>query len=484
MAIQTRPDAPAPAREAPTDRSVAVSEDVLVFQADESTFRLIGGSGRGAGWADVVSVRMQDEPIARKSWQSGSLLRVASDDPVRVVGPYWSRHAAVIPMGQEHLVVLGSTRPITTADAVLVRQAAHILSTTQDVSAEKLLADELEVVHAVRALTAYRPETVRDTARHIALIAASALSCDVAAVQVQDGDRSEMAVIQLVDGDPGVDRDPAVAGPDASTFLTRAAHLSAALVEQDVGPDPRVWIPTVVSRLTLPIGGAERIGAITLGHAIERPRGFTSLCQRVGRALAESADLLLSQAILRERLGAEYDLLRQASSIDPLTGVGNRKHWDDAVAAFLRGERAGCGVLSVDLDGLKAVNDRYGHAVGDAVISGAANLLRASIRDSDTLARVGGDEFLVLLPGADEATTRRVVRRIARHLKDRRVSEHALTPAMSVGWATCPDGDVPAALIKADGRMYAAKRRRPTAGRPAVARRERRRTSVSPPSTA
>jgi diguanylate cyclase (GGDEF)-like protein len=191
------------------------------------------------------------------------------------------------------------------------------------------------------------------------------------------------------------------------------------------------------------------------------------LCQRIARAIAESAELLLSQAEARERLDRERELLRQLSTSDPLSGLGNRAAWEAAVSmasAHQRADGSGYMVLSLDLDGLKIVNDRYGHAVGDTLLRGAANLLRASTRAEDVVARTGGDEFLMLLPG-DERTAERVVRRIRRNQRAWRVSEHGLAPVLSIGWAALRD-DPAASISHADARMYAAKRRRRRRGTP------------------
>jgi diguanylate cyclase (GGDEF)-like protein len=434
--------------------------DVLVFQSDHDVFRLIGGIGRGAGWADVVIVRPSDEPLVDRAWRTGALVRSVSSNPVRIVGPYWARFAAIVPVGHAHLAVFGGEGSLSPSDAVLVSAAADIVAATHHVSAEKLLADELEVVHAIRALTAYRPENVRDTARHIAVAVARALSCDVAAIQVGNGAARQLEVVKLVQDE--VDPDPRHAGPEAGPFLAEAAHLAAPRVEQTVPPQPRIWTEEIVSRMTLPIGVDNRLGALALGHAVARPRGFTMLCQRIGRALADSADMLLTQAIAREQLAAEHALLRRASSTDPLTGVGNRIAWEDAVTHLRNAppaERTQYAVLSIDLDDLKSINDRYGHQTGDSVIRAAANLLRGSLRAGDVVTRVGGDEFLVLLPNADEAATRAVRKRIARSLDSWRVTEHGLKPELSVGWALSDD-DLHTAISKADDRMYAAKRRR------------------------
>ncbi|MFI5254415.1 MAG: GGDEF domain-containing protein [Candidatus Limnocylindrales bacterium] len=434
------------------------AEDVLVFARRGDGFGLVGGMGRGAGWAEIVEVGTEDEPLVERAWRTGMPVRQDAAEPVHVVGPYWARHSAVVPVGHEHLVVFGSTSPINASDAVVVRMAAQSVAKTGDVSAEKLLADELELVHAIRALMAYRAENVRDTARHIALVAARALSCDVGVVQVADGQTEALEVIQFLD----LGTVAGSAGPDAAAYLRDASLLADLHVEQTVKPDPRVWQSAVVSRLTVPIGSDAPLGAFALGHSVDRPRGFTLLCQRIARALAESAELLLAQAITREALAAERDLLHQISRTDALTGLANRTGWEEAVATMTATADGGSSyaIVSADLDGLKAVNDRFGHPVGDALIKAAANLLRSATRDGDLVARVGGDEFQVLLPQAGEAGALRVVGRIRRNSRRWLVTEHGLTPRLSVGWSVARAEGVADALDRADRRMYAAKRRR------------------------
>ena len=435
-------------------------EDILVFARSGDGFRLVGGTGRGVGWADIVDVRIADEPVVERALRAGIPIRIGAAEPVRVVGPYWATTSAVVPVGQEHLVVFGGSAVQSISSGRLLGAAARLVGETHDVAPEKLLADELELVHAVRALMAYRAETVRDTARHIALVAARALSCDVAAIHVAFGDPAALEMLRI-GGSAEFESDASVAGPDAPDYLSHAGRLTGPLVEQSVDPGSRVWQDEIVSRLTLPIGGGQPLGALSLGHAAAKPRGFTQLCQRIGLALAEAAELLLSQAIAREQLAAERDVLRHVSLTDALTGVGNRAAWDRAVGALGSDQGAGrtFAVVSTDVDELKAMNDRYGHATGDAVIRGAADLLRSSIREGDTIARIGGDEFLVLLRDTDDTEARQVVRRIRRSLRSWCMPEHGLAPTLSVGWATGRSD--PAAVTRlADERMYRTKRRR------------------------
>ena len=192
-------------------------EDVLVFRWTPDCFRLIGGRGRGAGWANIVDVLPEESESMTKAWRTGTPVRVSEPAKVNIGGPYWASQAVVVPVGQEHLVVFGGASVERHSDASLVAAAARAVAQTGDMSAEKLLADELEVVHAIRALVTYQPVNVRETARHIATVAARALSCDVAAVQVRTPHESTLDVIQL--GNDTVSSDPGGAGRDADSFL-------------------------------------------------------------------------------------------------------------------------------------------------------------------------------------------------------------------------------------------------------------------------
>lgn len=460
--------------------------DVLVFEWRDDSFHLVGGRGRGEGWANIVEFDPSEAPHVERAWRGGVPIRVNAEEPTRICGPYWSTAAVIVPVGQEHLVVFGGDGVNAVSDAVLLGEAARTVAATGGMPAEKLLADELEVAHAVRALATYHPLTVRETARHIATVAARALSCEVAAVSVAAALRPTLEVIELRGGE-AVEADPTQAGRDAGPFLNAAATMAAPMVEQAVGPDPQVWTQDVVSRMTLPIAPQVGMGALSLGHARGHERGFTSLCQRIGRALAESAEALLAQAIERENLTAETERYQRATMTDPLTGVGNRAAWASVMEVPPPTQVPGAyAVLSVDLDELKFINDHYGHAAGDAVLSGAANLLRATLRASDVLCRVGGDEFLCLLPDAGEREARAVMRRIDRAVASWRVTEHGLTPRISVGWAVF-HRDWETTVEEADDRMYAIKRRRRIMSRsqntaPTREVRTRgRRTDVEPP---
>ncbi len=173
--------------------------------------------------------------------------------------------------------------------------------------------------------------------------------------------------------------------------------------------------------------------------------------------------LKMVQDITEQRRAQE--MIEHMAYADPLTDLPNRRLlYDRLTQAVARGRRHGGGVslLSIDLDGFKGVNDRYGHAAGDALLVETAHRLRACLRDSDTVARMGGDEFLVLLTDADATIAEAVRGRISASLgKAVTFGSSIITSTPSIGLATLgPDGlDADTLVATADSRMYQEKAR-------------------------
>lgn len=174
------------------------------------------------------------------------------------------------------------------------------------------------------------------------------------------------------------------------------------------------------------------------------------------------AEYRVSLRDVTERKRLEDELARQVLH-DPLTGLGNRMMLQSRLeAATTRRDPSNqVAVLLLDLDGFKQVNDTHGHAVGDEVLRVLAARLRATSRVGDTVARTGGDEFVLLCPetGEDDATAvaRRVVEAVSATI---RVGDVTVTVGASVGVAHLAgrDADPDLLLIEADHAMYAAKR--------------------------
>lgn len=170
-------------------------------------------------------------------------------------------------------------------------------------------------------------------------------------------------------------------------------------------------------------------------------------------------------ALLHERVGVqrERDELLAAALSDPLTGLDNRRSLlaraDYEIVRHLR-ERRSFALVMVDLDGFKALNDRFGHDAGDELLCDVADALISGLRAQDTVARLGGDEFCVLAPQTDRAGTPPLAARITRAIAQ--ASAGVETVRASVGVALFPqDGrTVPELMRAADQRLFAAKRAR------------------------
>ncbi|HET8742713.1 MAG TPA: EAL domain-containing protein [Gaiella sp.] len=155
----------------------------------------------------------------------------------------------------------------------------------------------------------------------------------------------------------------------------------------------------------------------------------------------------------------------RAALRDPLTGLPNRTLLDDRIEqALARARRTGepFALMVVDLDGFKSVNDVWGHEAGNAVLRSIARRLQAVVRETDTVARVGGDEFVIVSLGTQEdAEAAALVSRMRQSLRrPYRVRGTPVELDASVGWALFPqDALSPGELLaRADGEMYATKR--------------------------
>jgi diguanylate cyclase (GGDEF)-like protein len=201
-------------------------------------------------------------------------------------------------------------------------------------------------------------------------------------------------------------------------------------------------------------------GVLVVGHTSAAPRGFTALCVELGKHIAEAATVVAHTAALREELRETAEQHASMARRDPLTGLGNRLAWDEAlVRAQQQVDRGGCAtILTLDVDGLKQVNDTQGHEAGDALLRRCAAIIRENVRGDDICARLGGDEFAVLIPHP-ESLAEECLLGLRNRLDGAASSEEAA--AASIGMATTPPyGRVADAVREADLAMYAVKRGR------------------------
>lgn len=178
-----------------------------------------------------------------------------------------------------------------------------------------------------------------------------------------------------------------------------------------------------------------------------------TLINRIQKQLTDQMDAMSKMEVRTEEVF-------KLAALDALTGLYNRRSGEQRLASeMLRAERTGrpLTILVLDLDGLKSMNDKHGHAAGDELIRTFAQCLNRAIRGSDLAVRFGGDEFLVLLPDCKLEEVRYVLSRLSGHKLE--FQGRTSTIAFSAGWANHRSGETSEDLLKrADDALYVNKR--------------------------
>jgi diguanylate cyclase (GGDEF)-like protein len=179
-----------------------------------------------------------------------------------------------------------------------------------------------------------------------------------------------------------------------------------------------------------------------------------------------AASSLASHAVIALENARLHQIVERQALVDGLTGIANRRHCEDALTAEIaRADRLGTPLTLVlaDLDDFKAINDRHGHAVGDDVLREFASVLRATVRESDLAGRWGGEEFLLLLPGADADGGAQLADRVRRALAERTfLGRHGVPFTVTCSFGVAPHtsgADERELFANADLALYRAKRR-------------------------
>ena len=153
--------------------------------------------------------------------------------------------------------------------------------------------------------------------------------------------------------------------------------------------------------------------------------------------------------------------LRFISFHDKLTGLYNRAYLDNELIRLASGRFNPVGFISIDVDGLKLVNDNLGHVVGDSLLFNVGQLLKKSFRDCEVVARLGGDEFAALIPHCDTAVIENVCQRIRENIKKHNELYTDLPISISIGWSVGnlrANSNIVEIIKEADLKMYADKK--------------------------
>ena len=192
--------------------------------------------------------------------------------------------------------------------------------------------------------------------------------------------------------------------------------------------------------------------------ALARPaRSTRALESRFTAALTALVDALDRGYNRRCALGSELTSVRLQSEQDRLTGLHNRHYLDRFLGSASGGSVLTLCALLVDVDHLKTINDSWGHGAGDAALSSVAGVLRRMTRPDDVVVRWGGDEFLVLLPGADPEAGLAVARRIVDAVRAATMPEPWATVPLSVSVGVSPANPASLPLTQLDKALYAVK---------------------------
>ncbi len=245
----------------------------------------------------------------------------------------------------------------------------------------------------------------------------------------------------------------AIAGRDVEAETREGRALTLRLRSTDDGAlRADLDVPDWVRALTIVPISSEGVLIGILPVLWDQPRVPSPGEMELLRGLADQTGLAFGQAQARRS--------RELAATDSLTGLANHRAFRDALAARVSEAKRHGGRLAIlftDLDRFKPVNDRHGHAVGDLLLHRIAQAVRAAARTEDLVARYGGDEFALILPGADGAAAEEVARRLREEV---RRAESGLGIDLTVGVARYPEdaADAETLVDRADAAMYAGKR--------------------------
>jgi hypothetical protein len=276
--------------------SVGASDLFVLRRVSGNRFVHFGGSGRGSGWAGLIEVTTDEEGSLGDALTTRKPVRLAHGGKELVFGPYYAHAAAFVPVSSDVVVVFGGEDEALgdATDEALNSAATLAADAVESVTPAKQLADELEELDAVRAAVAVPAESVAETMRALALVAAEALACEVAAIYLENGDRVEVVGRGWELREPPARVAEALKSVVGSRFPYCVQDASVLPL-----PSPLDRERGLRSYYLLELSGLAK-GVLFVAHTDAAPRGFTLLCRRLGLRIADVASVGLGAALTRE----------------------------------------------------------------------------------------------------------------------------------------------------------------------------------------
>ncbi|WP_318617399.1 GGDEF domain-containing protein [Sporosarcina sp. YIM B06819] len=227
-------------------------------------------------------------------------------------------------------------------------------------------------------------------------------------------------------------------------------------------------IPVLMNAVEREVDGTKRIECVLMETRV-RDEYENELIQdkrNAERILQETDEANLElQQLLKEVEGKKSELeqlnlqLQQFALTDFLTGLSNRRYFEEQMTIFLVENRdyyKPFVLLLIDIDYFKLINDKFGHLVGDIVLQELSSKLQNAARTDDVVARIGGEEFAILLPNTDEATSYKLAEELRRSIEQSYWSCEPVT--ISIGIAVVKQGDTSMTILeRADQALYTSK---------------------------
>ncbi|HET6762481.1 MAG TPA: sensor domain-containing diguanylate cyclase, partial [Longimicrobiaceae bacterium] len=474
------PEPRAPGDPAPDDDESAVARTLELLRraadAHEATlWRVDGGHGSTVvqtAWTAAPGVAPPQPVVDLEGhpfgWTIHEQVHVHLQRGKRALPSPWAQEMLLVPVhGPDGVlafafpgVVPPGTEPIALEAGRHISGLLHLLAVRR--ASER---DERRMQALVAAVQTLPGELEMDAfARALAAAVCAGAGADGAAVALASVDGAAGRVLHVETARGAPPKIPPAVGEGDSRLALAMKH-GVALTYADLRRErdrlplfaPREeWDPAPRSAAFIPLMADGRtLGAVVVWHA--QPGHF-------GERETELLRLLCSVAPLPFRSATQYEALDKRASTDALTGLPNRRTFETRLASAAgyhdRYARP-FGVIILDVDHFKRFNDTWGHEAGDRVLQHVAETVRTAVRDVDLPARLGGEEFVVLLPETGLRASVDAAERIRRAVEARGVvwNGRPLSVTISLGVSACPDcvGAPADALAAADAALYKSK---------------------------